>query len=134
MTINKKAFTIDGKTLQSILYKVEFAPDTTKVSEEVRYFFLNGLYLDEIGVGATVRKQLSLVHCDPLKLSENSSGFMVPLKILEEIERTFVNSSAVRISRIDDQMLFADEHTTLIFPIRERCFLEASLTIPGVNA
>ena len=133
-SVGTEVFTIDGGTLRSVLYKLEFAKDTTKVSEEVRYFFLNGLYLDESGVGATVRKQLSLAHCDPLKLSEDSRGFMVPLKILEEIERAFVNSSEVRISRIDDQMLFADEHATLIFPVGKTCFLEASLTIPGVNA
>ena len=59
---------------------------------------------------------------------------MVPFKILEEIERTFVKSSAVRISRVENQMLFADEHATLIFPVGDRYFREATLTIPGVNA
>ncbi len=132
-SVGTEVFTIDGGTLRSVLYKLEFSTDTTKVSEAVRYFFLNGLYLDESGVGATVRKQLSRAHCDPLKLSEDSHGFMVPLKILEEIERTFVNSSEVKISRVDDQMLFADEHATLIFPVGKRYFREASLTIPGVN-
>ena len=51
-SIGKEAFIIDGETLRSVLYKLEFAPaDTTKVSEAVRYFFLNGLYLDS-SVGA----------------------------------------------------------------------------------
>ena len=135
MTIERKAFTIDGKTLQSVLYKMEVAWDTTKVSEEVRYFFLNGILLERMpSIAATVRKQLALAHCDPLKLSEDTQGFMVPFKILEEIERTFVNSSAVKISRIENQLLFADEHTTLIFPVGDGYFLEAALTIPGVNA
>ena len=133
-SVDREAFTIDGETLRSVLYKLEFAPaNTAKVSEEVRYFFLNGLYLDN-SIGAAVRKQLSLAHCDPLKLSEDSDGFMVPLKILEEIERAFVKSSAVRISRVENQMLFADEHATLIFPVGDRYFREATLTIPGVNA
>ena len=133
-SVGKQAFTIDGGTLRSIFYKLEFTTDTIKVSEEVRCFFLNGLYLDESEVAATVRKQLSLAHCDPLKLSEDSHGFMVPFKILEEIERTFVNSSEVRISRVSDQMLFANEHTTLIFPVGTKYFREATIVIPSVNA
>ena len=129
-SVGTEAFIIDGETLRSVLYRLEVALDT----QEIRYFFLNGLHLDGSGVEATVRKQLALARCDPLKLSEDSQGFMVPFKILEEIERTFVNSSEVRISRIENQMLFADEHATLIFPVGDRYFLESVLTIPGVNA
>ena len=83
---------------------------------------------------ATIRKQLALTHCDPLKLSEDSDGFMVPLKTVEEIERTFANSSEVRISRVENQILFADEHATLIFRVGGKYFLEATLIVPGVNA
>ena len=129
-SVGTEAFIIDGETLRSVLYRLEVALDT----QEIRYFFLNGLHLDGSGVEATVRKQLALARCDPLKLSEDSQGFMVPFKILEEIERTFVNSAEVRISRIENQMLFADEHATLIFPVGDRYFLESVLTIPGVNA
>ena len=129
-SVGTEAFIIDGETLRSVLYRLEVALDT----EEIRYFFLNGLHLDRSGVEATVRKQLALARCDPLKLSEDSQGFMVPFKILEEIERTFVNSSEVRISRVENQMLFADERATLIFPVGDKYFLESVLTIPGVNA
>ena len=129
-SVGTEAFIIDGETLRSVLYRLEVALDT----QEIRYFFLNGLHLDGSGVEATVRRQLALARCDPLKLSEDSQGFMVPFKILEEIERTFVNSSEVRISRVENQMLFADEHATLIFPVGDRYFLESVLTIPGVNA
>ena len=133
-SVGTEVFTTDGETLRSVLYRLEFTSDTTKASGEGPYFFLSGLYLDGSGVEATVRKQLALARCDPLKLTEDSQGFMVPFKILEEIERTFIKSSAVRISRVENQILFADEHATLIFPVGKRYFREATLTIPGVNA
>ena len=130
-SVGKETFVIDGGTLRSILYKTEFAP---ALKNESRYF-LNGLYLeDSTKAAATIRKQLALAHCDPLKLSEDSDGFMVPLKTVEEIERTFANSSEVRISRVENQILFADEHTTLIFRVGGKYFLEGTLIIPGVNA
>ena len=130
-SVGKETFAIDGETLRSILYKTEFAP---ALKNESRYF-LNGLYLeDSTKAAATIRKQLALAHCDPLKLSEDSDGFMVPLKTVEEIEQTFANSSEVRISRVENQMLFADEHATLIFRVGGKYFVEATLIIPGVNA
>ena len=36
-----------------------------------------------------------------------------PLKAIKEIERTFANAPEIRISRIENQILFADEYTTL---------------------
>ena len=130
-SVGKETFAIDGGTLRSILYKTEFAPALKNGSR----YFLNGLYLeDSTKAAATIRKQLALAHCDPLKLSEDSAGFMVPLKTVEEIEQTFANSSEVRISRVENQMLFADEHATLIFRVGGKYFVEATLIIPGVNA
>ena len=130
-SVGKETFAIDGGTLRSILYKTEFAPTLKNGSR----YFLNGLYLeDSTKVAATIRKQLALTHCDPLKLSKDSDGFIVPPKTVEEIERTFVNSSEVRISRVENQILFADEHATLIFRVGGKYFLEGTLIIPGVNA
>lgn len=107
------ALSIDGESLRSVLQKTEFAAPT----EEARLPCLNGLYFnlleDRTEVVASDGKQLALAHCDPLKLSEDHDGFIVPLKAIKEIERTFANSAEVMISRIEDQILFADERATL---------------------
>ena len=111
-SVGPEAFTIDGETLRSVLHKTEFAASTEK-----RRRFLNGLYFnlfeDRTEVVATNGIQLALAHCEPLKLSEARDGFIVPLKAVKEIERTFADSAEVRISRFENQVLFADEHATL---------------------
>ncbi len=111
-SVGPEAFTIDGEMLRSILYKTEFAASTAKDRR-----FLNGLYFnlfeDRTEVVATNAVQLALTHCEPLKLSEDSDGFIVPLKAVKEIGRTFADSSEVRISRVANQILFADARATL---------------------
>ena len=111
-SVGAEAFTIDGETLRSVLYKTEFAASTEKKRR-----FLNGLYFnlfeDRTEVVATDGIQLALAHCEPLRLSGESDGFIVPLKAVKEIGRNFANSAEVRISRVDDEILFADEHATL---------------------
>ena len=111
--VDPEAFAIDGEVLRSVLHKTTFAAPT----EKVRHTFLNGVYFnlleDRTEVVATDAIQLALTHCEPLKLSEDKDGFIVPLKAVKEIERTFANSSKVKISRLENQILFADEYTTL---------------------
>ena len=110
--IDGDSLTIDGETLRNILHKTEFAAAT----EDVRYF-LNGLYFnflpDRLEVVATDMRWLSLTHCEPLMSSENVKGFIVPLKAVKEIARTFVESDEVQISIFENQILFADENATL---------------------
>ena len=90
-SVDDGAFTIDGKTLRSVLHKTKFA-----AAIEDRRNFLNGLYFnlleDRTEVVATDAIQLALVHCEPLQLSEDRDGFIVPLKAIKEIERTFANA------------------------------------------
>ena len=110
--VDGDSLTIDGETLRNILHKTEFAAAT----EDVRYF-LNGLYFnflpDRMEVVATDMRWLSLAHCEPLTSSENVKGFIVPLKAVKEIARTFVESNEVQISIFENQILFADENATL---------------------
>ena len=110
--VDPEAFAIDGEVLRSILHKTAFAAPTKD-----RRQFLNGLYFnvleDRTEVVATDAIQLALAHCEPLKFSKDRDGFIVPLKAVKEIERTFANSSKVKISRLENQILFADEYTTL---------------------
>lgn len=111
-SIDAGAFTIDGETLRSVLYKTEFAASTEKKRR-----FLNGLYFnlfeDRTEVVGCDGKQLAIAHCEPFRFSEDNDGFIVPLKAVKEIERNFANSPEVRISRVKNEILFADERATL---------------------
>ena len=112
-SVDEGALAINGETLRSVFHKTEFAAPT----EEVRQTFLNGLYFnffeDRTEVVGCDSKQLAIAHCEPLRLSEDTDGFIVPLKAVKEIGRTFADSSEVRISRVANQILFADERATL---------------------
>ena len=112
-SIDEGAFAIDGKTLRSVLHKTEFAAPAKKA----RQACLNGLYFnlleDRTEIVAADGIQLALAHCEPFKLSQESDGFIVPLKAVKEIERTFANAPEIRISRVEDQILFADERATV---------------------
>jgi DNA polymerase-3 subunit beta len=105
--------TIDGETLCSIIHKTEFAASR----EEFRYY-LNGLYFNLLEdktevVGTDAIRHLALAHCASLKTSEDADGFIVPLKAVKEIERTFADSANVKILLIKNQILFANDNATL---------------------
>ncbi len=127
--IDTAAFAIDGEVLRSVLHKTTFAA----ARDDVRYF-LNGLYFnlleDRTEVVATDMIQLALTRCEPLKLSEDKDGFIVPLKAVKEIERTFANAPEIRISRIKDQILFADADTTLTTRLVDATYPEYDSVIP----
>lgn len=112
-SVDDGALAIDGDTLRSVLHKTEFAAST----EKVRRAFLNGLYFnlfeDRTEVVGCDGKQLAIAQCEPLRLSEDNDGFIVPLKAVKEIERNFANSPEVKISRVEDEILFADGRATL---------------------
>jgi RNA polymerase sigma factor (sigma-70 family) len=107
-SVDEEAFAIDGEILRSVLHKTEFAAPT----EKARQTCLNGLYFnffeDRTEVVGCDSKQLAIAHCAPFKLSGGSDGFIVPLRAIKEIERNFANSSEVRISRVENQILFAE--------------------------
>ena len=128
--VSTEAFAIDGEVLRSVLYKTTFAAPT----DEVRWPFLNGLYFnlfeDRTEVVATDCIQLALAHCEPLKLSEDKDGFIVPLKAVKEIKRTFANAPEIRISLIENQILFADADTTLTTRLVDAKYPEYDGIIP----
>ncbi len=106
--------TIDGETLCAVIRKTEFAASR----EEFRYY-LNGLYFnlleDRTEVVATdAVRHLALTHCAPFKTAEDVAGFIVPLKAVKEIERTFADSPNVKILHLKNQILFADDNATLM--------------------
>ena len=130
-SVGPEAFTIDGETLRSILHKTEFAASTEKKRR-----FLNGLYFnlfeDRTEVVGCDGKRIAIARCEPFKLSEESDGFIIPLKAVKEIERNFANSPEIRISRVKSEILFADAHATLTarlvdaeYPKYEKLFPES---------
>lgn len=112
--VDANAFAIDGGVLRSVLHKTKFAVPT---DEATLKRLPNGLYFnllnDRTEVVATDGLQLALVHCEPFNISGDSDGFIVPLKAAQEIGRTFANSQEIKIARVENQILFADEHVTL---------------------
>lgn len=132
--VGREAFTINGEALQAFLYKTEFAASPIEAFEETSCFFLNRIYFnpveDRTEVVAADGKQLAPAYCDTYKLlSKDSHGFILPLKIVREIDRTFANSSEIRVSRVANQILFGDERATLMFLVGGRYVLESELTI-----
>ena len=111
-SVDGDSLTIDGETLRDMLHKTEFAAAT----EDVRYF-LNGLYFnflpDRMEVVATDMRWLALARYEPITPSENVKGFIVPLKAVKEIARTFAESDKVQVSVFENQILFDDENSTL---------------------
>ena len=108
------AYAIDGDSLRFVLDKTKFAVPT---DEETLKRLPNGIYFnlldDRTEVVATDNLRLALAHCEPFNISEGSDGFIVPLRAAQEIGRTFANSKEIKIARVENQILFADEHVTL---------------------
>jgi DNA polymerase-3 subunit beta len=78
---------------------------------------LNGLYFnlleDKTEVVGTDRNHLALAHCAPFKTAEDMGGFIIPLKAVKEITRTFADSPEIKILPTKNQLLFSDDNATL---------------------
>ena len=111
-SIDEEAFAIDGETLRRVLRKTKFAVPTEKARHSLKGLYFN-LLKDRTEVVATDGSKLALAYCESIKLAESSDGFIVPLKAVKEIGRIFANSPQIKIARIENQILFADEHATL---------------------
>ncbi len=104
--------TIDGETLCSVIHKTAFAASTEEFQYQLNGLFFN-LLEDRTEVVATDRHKLALANCSPLKTSEDVSEFIVPLKAVKEIARTFANSTEVKILLLKNQILLTDNNATL---------------------
>ena len=128
-SVDGHSLAIDGETLRAVIRKTEFAAAT----EDVRYY-LNGLYFnfleDKTEVVATDAIWLALDHCEPFKAPENVEGFIVPLKAVKEIERTFAESDKVQISILENQVLLADDKATLTTRLVEGDYPKYQEVIP----
>ena len=128
-SVDGEALIIDGDTLRAVLRRTEFAAST----EDVRYF-LNGLYFnfltDKTEVVATDSRWLALAYCDAFKAPGDVDGFILPLRAVKEIARTFAESTSVSISVFENQILFADENATLTTRLVEGDYPKYDKLIP----
>lgn len=130
-TVEGKPTSIKGSTLINLLTKTEFAAST----EEVRYF-LNGLYFnflsDRTEVAATDGKRLAVARCEPIDihLEDEEPGFILPLKAVREIYRTFDESDDIEISVVSNQILFDDGKSTLVTRLIEGDYPNYQRIIP----
>ena len=103
---------LNGDVFRGVLSKTEFAAST----EEVRYF-LNGIFFnfrDELtDVVATDGRQLALAHFDAMTPPEGVTGFIVPLKAVKELSKTFADSDLVNIALLENVILFSDDRSVL---------------------
>ena len=120
LTFERDELSIGGETLRDVIRKTEYAAST---EEEVRPF-LNGLYFnfleDRMEVVATDGKRLALVQCDPPNPRVKTNGFIVPLKAVKEIPRTFPESIEVDISIFENEICFTDGNATLTTQLVDR--------------
>ena len=130
-SVDSNPTSIKCSTLIDLMEKTEFAAST----EEVRYF-LNGLYFnflaDHTEVAATDGKRLAVARCEhiPIQLADAQTGFIVPLKAIREIHRTFADSITVDISVVENQILFNDGKSTLVTRLIEGDYPKYQRIIP----
>jgi len=129
-SIQSAFFTMDAEVLRSTIYKTEFAAST----DEARYF-LNGLYFyltpEKTEVVATDGRRLAVVSGEPLTPPpEEPVGIILPLKAVREITRTFAESAEVKISLLENQILFADDEATLTSRLVEGEYPQYQQIIP----
>jgi DNA polymerase-3 subunit beta len=132
-SVEGEVLSIGGEILRDVIQKTEYAAST----EDVRRF-LNGLYFnfleDSTEVVATDGKRLALAHCEPLNSPAGASGFIVPLKAVREIPRTFPESVEVEISVFENQIRFTDGNATLTTELVDREYPNYQKIIPKTSA
>lgn len=113
--------------------KTEFSAST----EETRYF-LNGLYFDltpEITqIVATDGRRLAVASSDTLMPPpQEPIGVIVPLKAVREITKTFAESAEVKVCLLENQIIFADDDSTLTSRLVEGEYPKYQQIIPSDN-
>ena len=126
-------FTIDGELLCSMIDKTEFSVST----EDSRYF-LQGLYFnltpDMTEIVATDGRRLAVASSGTLMPPpQEPMGVIVPIKAVREIIKTFAESAEVKVSLHDNQIIFADDDSTLTSRLVEGEYPTYQQIIPTDN-
>ena len=150
--VEGEPFTIDGAVLRSVVHQTMFAAS----KEEVRYY-LNGLYFhfkeDKTVVVATDGRQLALSECGAFDAmfetpeyregdalvdattaagddGDDRIGFIVPVKAVHEILRTFDEADSIDITVGESQVMFTDENSRLTARLIEGQFPNYEKILP----
>lgn len=128
-SVEGEVLSIGGETLRDAIQKTEYAAST----EDVRSF-LKGLYFnfleDRTEIVATDGKRLALARSEPLNLQAGANGFIVPLKTVREIPRTFPESVEVDICVFENQIRFTDGNATLTTQLVDKEYPNYQKVIP----
>lgn len=128
-SVEGEVLSIGGETLRDAIQKTEYAASTQDVQS-----FLKGLYFnfleDRTEIVATDGKRLALARSEPLNLQAGANGFIVPLKTVREIPRTFPKSVEVDISVFENQIRFTDGNATLTTQLVDKEYPNYQKVIP----
>lgn len=132
LSVESETFPLSGQTLRDIIHKTAYA-----ASIEDERSFLKGLYFnfleDRTEIVATDGKRLALATYDPFKRQEKASGFIVPLKTVQEIPKIFSESIEVEVSVSGNQIRFTDEDATLTTELVDREYPNYHKIIPQTS-
>ena len=132
LSVESETFSISGQTLRDVIQKTAYAAST----EDARSF-LKGLYFtfleDRTEIVATDGKRLALACADPIDLQGKASGFIVPLKTVQEIPKIFSESIEVDVSVSGNQIRFTDDDATLTTELVDREYPNYHKIIPQTS-
>ncbi len=125
-------YSISAETLCSMIKRTSFAAST----EENRYF-LNGVYLHAIPevtkMVATDGRRLASIETAPIESLTEELGVIIPIKAASEILKVFGDSEQIRFALLGNQILFADDTTTLVARLVEGEYPKYDQIIPKDN-
>jgi DNA polymerase-3 subunit beta len=105
--------TISSATISQMIQRTVFAAST----EETRHF-LNGIYLqvngDVMKMVATDGKRLAVARYQLMESVKQNIGIIIPIKTVNNITRIFTNDETVKITLLENQVLFSTPNITLI--------------------
>ncbi len=131
-SIEGEVLSIGGGILRDVIQKTGYAASTEKIRP-----FLNGLYFncleDRTEIVATDGKRLVLAQCGPLSSRAETNGFIVPLKAVQEIPKTFSESVEVDISVLENEIRFTDGNATLTTQLVDREYPNYQKIIPKTS-
>ena len=129
LSVESETLSLSGEMLRDAVQKTQFAAST-----ESDRIFLNGVYFnfleERTEVAATDGKRLALAYYDPPERQGKANGFIVPLKAVQEIQRTFPESVEVDISVSGNQIQFTDGNATLTTELVDREYPNYQKIIP----
>jgi len=111
-TLSDEYFMMEADDLRRMMLSTRFAAS----SGETQYF-LNGVYLDisasSVRMVATDSRRLAMAQLDIEGVGPNETGVIIPIKAVDEFVKNFPGSGEIRVCVQDNEILFANDESTL---------------------